>query len=269
MARVSDGPQKQHWATLSTEAQDAVIKKRLEVDERPFKRLVKCVIHASNNNGDAGLEESRESLDTAFELYNHTLRRLELLLQANSREVRRYESEVQTVTLLHEEATREIARLKDELLLQKKAQDDRASYDAIAETIQKSAPKTRKSQKQIISKLEEEVTELELEKANYNAVWQTRKSGFDDIMQKLAILQHEISGEKADAELRDAADSDEEEGAVSNLGGASRANSPPGDKGSEAVQATNQSSEGKVNSTDADEMIISREIETDQAMDLD
>lgn len=222
---------------LSTEDQDAIIKKRLEVDERPLKRLTKCVLQATRGAPAETLAETDQALGLAFETYNLTLRRLNLLLQENSKEVNRYHTEAQSVTQTHLEAVQEVESLKAKLLCEQEAQSNRASYDVIARSIQSTAPKTRKTLRQNISKLEEEVAELEREKANYNAVWQTRKSGFSDIMAQLSKLQEEISGEKADAELRDAADSDDEEGAIRNTGESPDASSTPGEKGTESVPA--------------------------------
>lgn len=196
------------------DSMDAIIKKRLEVDERPLKKLVKRVFQVVQKPDPSVRTE--DFIEADFESYDLTLRRLQLLLKANAREIERYESEIQIVNNTYSEAEREISRLKDELAHEKQAQEDRASFDVIAYSIQKEAPKTRKSQRSIIAKLEDEVSELEEEKASYNAVWQTRKNGFDDIMKQLAKLQQEISGEKADAELRDAADSEDEEGAILN-----------------------------------------------------
>ncbi|CCG83411.1 Uncharacterized protein SPCC24B10.11c [Taphrina deformans PYCC 5710] len=200
------------------EIQDVVIRRRLEVEERPLKKLAKRVsqvahLRSANDTKD-GTNEG--SLQAEFNSYDHTLRRLALLMKANEQEIALYEKETTTIKATHRAAELEITRLKAELKQEQEAQADRAAYDTAALDIQKTAPRSTKAQKVVIAKLREEVAELEREKAMHSETWQVRKSGFEDIMERLALLQKEISGEKADAELRDAAEDSEEdeEGAV-------------------------------------------------------
>lgn len=197
------------------ELQDAVIKKRLEVDERPLKKLARRVIHVVRHTQSTDHALEKQALRADFQSYEHTLKRISLLSKANVREMERYESEKQHVRQIYARAESDLTCLRDQLDHEQKSRNDRGFFDTLALDIQSSTPKSRRSQQLIIMKLEQEVAELEAENANYNVVWQTRKSGFDDIMARLATLQREILGEKADAELRDAAESDEEEGAVS------------------------------------------------------
>ena len=194
---------------ISADAQDKIIRNKLDVDERPLKRLAKSVCAVARQTQVSSLEDEKQAIDLDFTTYENTLRRILAILKANANELDRYEQERINIQAAYAQAEEEIAKLKTELSAEQAARDDRASYDQLATEIQTTASKSRKQQAAAIEKLKEEVSELEEEKAQYNAVWQTRKLGFDDIMHKLGILQREISGEKESAELREM-DSDEE-----------------------------------------------------------
>lgn len=205
---------------LQTEYQENVIKKRLEVDERPLKRLSRRVLQLAKQSKEDNIEHlNLDTLHNDFDIFDHTIRRLSLLVKANEQETMNYEREMSAIGSKYEEARQDLIRMKAQLEAEKQLRQDRATFDIVARDIHACAPKSRTSQHNTISKLVEEVKELEMEKTSYNETWQLRKTGFEDIMSKLSDLQREISGEKADAELRDAAEeSDEDDGALSNHG---------------------------------------------------
>lgn len=244
--------------TITIEMQDAIIKRRLEVDERPLKRLSKRLLILGRDSQAVENGSELATLEADFATYNQTLRRLQLLLRANAKEVELYAEQRRSTEELYKAAQADIETLRNDLAEARIAREDRAFFDSIAVEIERNVPKTRRQLNQAIHNLEEEVVELENERKNYNAVWQTRKSGFDDIMSKLSELQKAISGEKADAELRDAADSDEEEGAIA---GSSRTEDEVNQNPSDT--AIQQSTKSSPKQTDIVEAKASRPVSPD------
>ncbi|BFZ64931.1 hypothetical protein YB2330_006089 [Saitoella coloradoensis] len=241
---------------LPVSEEDAIIKSRLAVEERPLKRIVKQVGKITSltelPTGEE-LDALREELDLEFSSFSNTIFRQQVLRTANEREVARYEAEKlsiqQSVTQTQTQITQ--SRFALAHALQSRAQ--KISYDNLARTIISRHPKSQSEINEATSELEREISELEQEREGYAETWQRRKEQFANVEAALEGMRRVVQGETEGGVEEEEGDRESDEvdmvdtprGATSGTG--TRAPSPSRDREGERERTVEKSKEGTPN----------------------
>ncbi|KAF3941613.1 hypothetical protein ABW19_dt0209149 [Dactylella cylindrospora] len=180
---------------------------------------------SSDNADKAEAATPQESIDTAaeklaeeilldFAPLEEALMRIQLLTDANRKEVARYEQKRVQIEQASEKARNDMISLNSSLSEAHKLKQHKLEYDVIATEITSSpnSQKTRQAQYDSIARLNAEIEALEREKAEYGKVWAARRAQFGAIVEALMGMQAQIQEDKEEQERREGLDDDEEEG---------------------------------------------------------
>jgi hypothetical protein len=230
------------WGLLDGDEENELHKSRLlNVEEKPFKRVTKrlSTLHSlataqahqaqtpppEQSNGtpqpDSGtpagddasstdLTQLKEDITLDFAAFDSSIARLQFLLTANERERERYAAERQRIVATSQSVRDNTAQLRGQLDTARATLAQRRTFDELADAITANpALRTRAEQAANLSKLEEEIAELEAESQAYSVTWHERREQFARIMEESMRLRRLIRDEKEEVERREGMDDEE------------------------------------------------------------
>lgn len=138
-----------------------------------------------------------EEADLDFENFSLTIARIQLLHNQNRQEIERYDEQKLDIMAKAEKARTEMATLREQLVEAQQEKANKLTYDTIADDIINSrALKPREEQMGNLARLQQEIEELETERATYGQVWQARRAQFGEIVAQLEKMQEQIKEDK-------------------------------------------------------------------------
>ena len=162
----------------------------------------------------------REDVLLDFAAFESSICRIQLLLDANDKERKRYEGERERILRTQTEVRENTKLLQSQLVDAQATLALRKDYDTLAEKITLNpALKSREEQASNLQKLREEIQDLEREKEDYETTWKERREQFGKIVEQGMQLRRLIRDEKEEAErsegLLEEAGDEEESGRAS------------------------------------------------------
>ncbi|EPY49774.1 THO complex subunit 7 [Schizosaccharomyces cryophilus OY26] len=185
--------------------EEAAIRSRLNVEERPLRRLINRCLGFTNEMSD---EASLKNLDVEFAAMSAFWLRLQMQLDTHNKEVNLYQDELKQTQQHYEQENEGISHLEQDLLLAQQEQKKQEEYDDLAKPIMARGLRSRNEQLESIAKLESAIQELEKENKDYELQWNHRRENFEKIVQ-------DIQQFRAVLHPSNNADSDSEEGIAS------------------------------------------------------
>ncbi|EPX72056.1 THO complex subunit 7 [Schizosaccharomyces octosporus yFS286] len=180
--------------------EEAAIRSRLNVEERPLRRLISRCMGFTNEKSD---EASMKTLEIEFAAMSAFWLRLQMQLDTHGKEVSLYQNNLRKTQQDYEQEEKEISRLEQELLLAQQEQEKQQEYDELAKPIMARGLRSRGEQLESIAKLESAIQELEEENKNYEQQWNQRKENFEKIVQSIdefRTLLHPSNNGDSDSE---------------------------------------------------------------------
>ncbi|KAK3329388.1 Tho complex subunit 7-domain-containing protein [Apodospora peruviana] len=225
------------WGLLDEKEENELHKTRLlNVEEKPFKRVTKrlSILHsmvvtrarqaptpppeskdsanhdasspitAIDNSFLADLSQMREDITLDFAAFDSSIARLQFLMTANEKERERYAAERERIIKTSQAVRDNTASLRGQLDQARATLEQRKKFDELADKITSNPSlRPRTEQATSLSKLEEEIAELEAESKTYGVTWQERRDQFARIMDESMRLRRLIRDEKEEVERRE------------------------------------------------------------------
>lgn len=242
------------WGVPTVEEEAELHRTRLlNVEERPFKRIVKrlgaiqiLIQERARNpltpppedngaNGEATsvhkskgtrrreeLVFMKEDINMDFSAFDNSIARIQLLLDANEQERERYAADKIRIIKESQAVRDSTAELRVQLEYAKATLAQRRKFDDLADRITNSKMlRPRDEQHVNLRKLEEECEELERESGSYTTTLRARCDQFDKIIAEGEHLRAQIRDEKDDFDRREGMEEGEEEGETASQAGGS------------------------------------------------
>ncbi|WBW74931.1 THO complex subunit Tho7 [Schizosaccharomyces osmophilus] len=185
--------------------EEAAIRSRLNVEERPLRRLISRCLGFTNEKPD---EASLKNLEIEFAAMSAFWLRLQMQLDTHDKEINIYQNDLEKTQQDYEQEQKDISNLEQNLLLAQQEQVKQEEYDELAKPIMARGLRSRGEQLESIAKLESAIQELEEENKNYEQKWNQRKENFEKIVQGIDEFRTVLHPSND-------ADSDSEEGIAS------------------------------------------------------
>lgn len=235
------------WDFLDQKEEEELHKQRLlNFEEKPFKRITKRLskLHslassharqvatpppenpAINGNGisiddghspapstveqsTAELAHLKEEITLDFAAFTSNIERLQLLLTANEKQRARYASERVRILATAQQVRDRNTALRVQLDQARDTLAQRKTFDDLADQITRNPNlRSRAEQTAALTRLEDEIAQLQAESETYAATWRERRGQFARIMDEAMRLRRQIRDEKEEVERREGMDDD-------------------------------------------------------------
>ncbi|KAI8581321.1 hypothetical protein K450DRAFT_232490 [Umbelopsis ramanniana AG] len=176
---------------------EAIIRNRLAVEERPFKSLVlryKAWTNSINSDTRENIEHGYEAILIQIAQYELAMKQHQLMHQMNEREVRNYQNEVSRIATEIEDTQSHISKLKQDLERANEIRNNKLEYDRIAHDILQL--EDRDTYNKNILQMRADIDLLKEEKAKQSAVFKNRKEQFSNLLAVVKELQTSITNER-------------------------------------------------------------------------
>ena len=182
------------------------------------------------------LMQIKEDMTLDFAAFDSSIARLQFLMTANEQERERYAAERERIIKTSQAVRDNTVNLRIQLDQARATLEQRKKFDELADKITSNPSlRTRTEQAANLSKLEEEIAELEAESKTYGVTWQERRDQFARIMDESMRLRRLIRDEKEEVERREGMDDgdggDAEAGQTPRPGLVSGSNTPRPESG--------------------------------------
>ncbi|ANB15057.1 hypothetical protein AWJ20_2677 [Sugiyamaella lignohabitans] len=180
------------------DAEEAIIRERITTSEANYKRLLKiCMAMVSEKTPSLEtVASSSQALNIELDSYEMMLNQLQLQLNMNEKEIHKYEEQKNEGNATILELTQKSVELQDKLANAQVIRAQKEECSAMVDEMVK--PKkvmldegdrkvpiiallnsSRAEDQKLNESLSEEINELEVQKAKYQAVWDSRRAQFD------------------------------------------------------------------------------------------
>lgn len=177
--------------------EEQVIRNRIAVDERAFKRI--CKRCTEQPEGDDAARE-REQVRRDFDAFALTLVRTQLVWNALRTETERYRAQRAAVLSSRAEAQATITRLRAQLARAQLEKQQKLAYDELAMQIRDSGLPPRAAQQGEIEQLEGEMEQLRREREGQRASWMAKREALERVVGELRRVRLWIADEKKQIE---------------------------------------------------------------------
>ncbi|KAF7728534.1 THO complex subunit 7 [Apophysomyces ossiformis] len=177
---------------------EAVLKTRLAIDDRPVKNLEKKVVAwlaSLKTESIESAQHSYESLLIQISNYRTSLERHAHIQRANEGDIEHYANIVDGTGSTIVGARERITGLKEELKIAQKGRDNKLEYDKVAREIMKL--QTRDAYHASIEQLQRDIDMLKREKGNKEMAFESRKRKFSELVESVKTLKASIDEERA------------------------------------------------------------------------
>ncbi|PWN50878.1 hypothetical protein IE53DRAFT_307165, partial [Violaceomyces palustris] len=186
---------------LSIEDQEAILKQRIQVDERPIKRVIKKLSNIGTSQDHDSLEAAILSFNLELELLQLNLERLSSIANNTSnQEILSYKEELRSIQLENSSTRERIVLLKQRLRDVQRDRANKLEYDLLATEIAKYP--TRSELSESLTRLGSTIANLKAESSNYTEVSQRSRLRFSDIVRNLEGLHADVGFEVGERERR-------------------------------------------------------------------
>lgn len=187
---------------LTTEQQEAVIKQRMQVDERSLRRLVKKLTLLLSSKDVESVSSSRLSFKADLEAFRLQLVRLSSIARGTCEvEIKSYTSELSEIELEQQATQQRIDALKQKLRDVRRERKNKLEYDVVAAEIVKLP--TRKELEESLHRLSEQLEGVRAERDKYAVMSKDAAEKMGEGIGLFRALRNHVGYEVGERERRE------------------------------------------------------------------
>lgn len=237
---------------LTSEQQEAVIKQRMQVDERSLRRLVKKLTLLLSSKDLESVSSSRLSFKADLESFRLQLLRLSSIAHGTCQvEIQSYASELSEIELEQQATQQRIDALKQKLQDVRRERKNKLEYDVVAGDIVKLP--TRKELEESLGRLSEQLAGVSAEREKYADMSREGAGRTGEAIRVLDALRNDVGYEVGERERREVERADGDADGETGDGTAAAGSNGNLDDGSESGSAARKGRKGEDETEEGEE----------------